>query len=237
MGATHALEAESPEECLHLFDKACAGTTAFFMTEAKSFAWWLLDHGLDHGYVFFKTQLQLRNWLRPGRRWVLKWPYHLWHLESLLKTFPDATVIHLHRDPRQAVPSVCSLAAATRAPFCEGIDASALGKFWLEYYAAGLERGFKAGQKAHADQIIDGRYPDLIEHPLSVIEQIQNIVNLDSYENWIESITTSLETTPTIRPRNHHYTPARFGLDPDQILERFSSYIQNYGLSAENEHQ
>ena len=226
-GAIHALEAEKPEECLHLFDKACAGTSAFFMTEAKSFAEWLLEHGIRHGYDFYKVQLQLLNWLRPGRRWVLKWPYHLWHLETLLKTFPDATVIHLHRDPGQSIPSVCSLAVAARAPFCEGIDAVALGKFWLDYYEVGLTRGLKARQKANADKIIDVRYPDLIAKPLSVIAQIQNIINLNSYDAWTVSIKTNLKAIRKKQPRLHHYTPAQFGLDADQILERFAGYIED----------
>ena len=174
------MPAEKPEECLHLFDKACAGTTSFFMSEAKSFAGWLLDHGIKHGYEFYKMQLQLLNWLRPGRQWVLKWPYHLWHLETLLDTFPDAIIIHLHRDPCQAIPSVCSLAAAARAPFCESIDSAALGEFWLNYYAAGLERGLKTRHKFGRSRIIDIRYPDLKADPLSVIRQIQMIINLDT---------------------------------------------------------
>jgi hypothetical protein len=235
--AIHALEAERPEECLHLFDKACAGTTSFFMTEAKSFAWWLLDHGIHHGYDFYKIQLQLLNWLRPGRQWILKWPYHLWHLETLLETFPGATVMHLHRDPCQSIASVCSLAAAARAPFCESIDDAALGEFWLNYYAAGLERGLKARLKAGVNQIIDIRYSDLKEDPLSVIAQIQKIINLDSCETWTKSIKINQKTIQKKRPRLHHYTPSQFGLNTDQILERFSSYIQDYDLSAEVEHQ
>jgi hypothetical protein len=234
--AIHSLEADKPEECLHLFDKACAGTTSFFMSEAKSFAGWLLDHGIQHGYEFYKIQLQLLNWLRPGRQWVLKWPYHLWHLETLLDTFPDAIVIHLHRDPCQAIPSVCSLAAAARSPFCESIDKTALGKFWLNYYAAGLERGLKTRHKAGANQIIDIRYPDLKTDPLSVIDQIQKIINLDNYETWAKSIKINSKTTQKKRPGLHHYTLSQFGLDTDLILERFSSYIENYNLSFEVVH-
>jgi hypothetical protein len=230
--AIHALEAERPEECLHLFDKACAGTTSFFMTEAKSFAWWLLDHGIQHGYDFYKIQLQLLNWLRPGRQWVLKWPYHLWHLETLLKTFPDATVIHLHRDPCQSIPSVCSLAAAAQAPFCESIDNAALGEFWLNYCEAGLKRGLTARQKANADQIIDIRYPDLKEDPLSVIDQIQNTINLGESESWTKSLKLNSTASKKKRPPHHHYTIAQFGLDSDQIRERFSSYIEDYDLSS-----
>jgi len=233
----HALEAEGPEECLHLFDKACAGTTSFFMTETNSFTWWLLDHSPQSGYDFFKSQLQLLNWQRPGRQWVLKWPYHLWHLETLLKTFPDATVIHLHRDPRQAIPSVCSLAAAARAPFVENIDYKALGEFWLKYCAAGLERGLKARQQAKANQIIDIRYSDLKMDPLSVINQIQRIVKLDGMEAWTAALEADLRTAPIDRPQSHHYTPAQFALAADQIRERFSGYIQDYELSADVVHR
>jgi len=228
--AIHALEAERPEECLHLFDKACAGTTSFFMTEAKSFAWWLLDHGIQHGYDFFKVQLQLLNWLRPGRKWVLKWPYHLWHLEALFKTFPDATVIQLHRNPSQSVPSVCSLALAARAPFCESIDAAALGEFWLNYCEAGLKRGLAARQKVNANQIIDIRYPDLKADPLSIIDQIQNVVRMDGFDTWTETLKTNLNKSENKRRQPHHYTRAQFGLEAAQIRERFSGYIEDYDL-------
>jgi hypothetical protein len=228
--AIHALEAERPEECLHLFDKACAGTTSFFMTEAKSFAWWLLDHGIQHGYDFYKIQLQLLNWLRPGRQWVLKWPYHLWHLESLLKTFPDATVIHLHRDPCQSIPSVSSLAAAASAPFCESIDAAALGEFWLDYCKAGLIRGLKARQKTGVNQIIDIRYPDLKEDPLTVIDQIQNTIRLDNDATWSNTLKINSKTTVKQRQGHHRYSLSQFGLDADLIRERFAGYIQDYDL-------
>ena len=228
--AVHPLEAERPEECLHLFDKACAGTTSFFITEAKSFAWWLLDHGIQHGYDFFKIQLQLLNWLRPGRQWVLKWPYHLWHLDALLKTFPDATIVQLHRDPCQAIPSVCSLAALTRSSFCESIDVAALGKFWLDYYEAGLARGFEARAKFNKKQIIDIRYPDLKHNPLSVVNQIQNTINLIESEVWTISLEANSKSIEEKASKHHHYAMDQFGLDPEEIRQRFSRYIEDYDL-------
>jgi Sulfotransferase family len=231
--AVHPMQTQKPEECLHLFDKACVGTTSFFISEAQSFAWWLLDHGIEHGYDFYKIQLQLLNWLRPGRQWVLKWPYHCWHLDTLLQTFPDAAVIHLHRDPREAIPSVCSLAAAARAPFCEGIDVKALGKFWLSYCEAALQRRSTALVKADNNRAIDIRYQDLKQNPLSVIHQIQKTINLDGSEAWIKSLQTYSKTLERKVPGRHHYSPAQFGLDADQIHERFSRYIEDYGIAAQ----
>jgi hypothetical protein len=228
--AVHAMPAEKPEECLHLFKNAAMGTTAFFITEAKSMAWWLLDQDVGPGYHFYKDQLKLLNWLRPGRRWVLKWPFHLWHLDSLIEAFPDATIIHLHRDPREALPSVCSLAALARSSFCESIDNEELGKFWLDYCEAGLQRGLTAREKADENQVIDIRYPDLKKNPLSVINQIQNTINLGESDAWTESIQANSKAREKKVPGRHHYAMAQFGLDPNEIQERFSKYIEDYDL-------
>ncbi len=224
----HPMAPEKTEECLHLFEKACAGTTAFVITEAKAFAWWLLEQGMDQGYRFFKIQLQLLNWLRHGRRWVLKWPYHLWHLDTLLKTFPDAIVLQLHRDPREAIPSACSLATAARAPFCEHIDTEALGKFWLDYYEAGLKRSENARKGIGNNQIVDIRYPDLVQYPRFVIEKIQNNLKLPESESWRQSLPEDSKVNP---PKRHCYARAKYGLDPDKIRERFEKYIEDYDLS------
>ena len=228
----HAMPAENPEECLHLFENALYGTTGFFITEAKTYAWWLLDQDVQHGYEFYKIQLQLLNWQRPGQQWVLKWPYHLWHLDTLLKTFPDATIIHLHRDPDQAIGSVCSLAAIARSSFCASIDDDALGQFWLDYNAAGLQRSFSARQKAAAGQIIDIRFPDLMADPLSEINRILRAADLDSDTVWLNSLRANLKTQPKKKQISHRYAPSQFGLDSGKIRERFTDYMADYELAS-----
>ncbi len=226
----HPMAPEKAEECLHLFEKACAGTTAFVITEAKSFAWQLLEQGIQQAYEFYKIQLQLLNWLRPGQRWVLKWPYHLWHLDSLLETFPDASIIQLHRNPHEAIPSVCSLSTAARAPFCEQIDTEALGKFWLNYYEAGLQRSKKARDSAGNDQIIDIRYPDLMQDPRSVIEEIQDKAELNESEMWLQFLQDGLKVNP---PKRHHYIMDQYSLNANEIRERFAEYIEDYDLTVQ----
>ena len=226
----HAMPAEKPEECLHLFENALCGTTGFFITEAKSYAWWLLDQDVQHGYEFYKMQLQLLNWQRPGQRWVLKWPYHLWHLDTLLKTFPDATVIHLHRNPGEAIGSVCSLAALARSSFCASIDNAALGQFWLDYNEAGLQRGFTAREKAGADQILDIRYPDLMADPLAEISRILKALDLDSDIVWFNSLRANLKPQPMKKQLSHRYALSQFGLDSGKMRKRFAAYMTDYGL-------
>ena len=227
----HRMDPLKPEECLHLFEKACAGTTAFFITEAKSFAWWLLDHGMQQGYEFYKAQLQLLSWLRPAKRWIVKWPYHLWHIDTLLKTFPDAIVIILHRDPREAIPSVCSLAALARASFCESIDTAALGRFWLDYSEAGLQRSEMARKNARADQIIDINYPELTKDPQSVMQYMLNQIDLSTDKPWFNSLGIDLKMKEA-KQKQHQYALSQFGLSAVKIRARFAEYIEKYDLSS-----
>jgi len=228
----HDMPAEKPEECLHLFENAFCGTTGFFITEAKDYAWWLLHQDIQHGYEFYKMQLQLLNWQRPGQQWILKWPYHLWHLDSLLKTFPDAIIIQLHRDPAKAIGSVCSLAAIARSSFCTKIDVAALGQFWLDYNEAGLQRGFIAREKAGADQIIDVRYPDLMADPVGEINRILKSVDLDSNTFWLDALRAGLKPQPKNRQKHHRYALSQFGLNPAKIRERFTDYMADYALDS-----
>ncbi len=226
----HPMAAEKPEECLHLFENAGMGTTAFFITEAKSVAWWLLDHDIGPGYRFYEYQLKLLNWLRPGGRWVLKWPYHLWHMDALLDAFPDATVIHIHRHPQEAIASVCSLAALARGPFCERIDNAALGQFWTEYNEAGWERGLASRAKAGPGQIIDVGYADLITDPSAVIQRILATADLEPYDPWLNSLPSGRTKKQENNGERHQYTLSQFGLDADNIRRRFNDYIKTYDL-------
>ena len=228
----HSMAAEKPEECLQLFENAGMGTTAFFITEAKSFAWWLLENDIRPGYRFYEYQIKLLNWQRPGRRWVLKWPYHLWHMDALLAVFPDATVIHIHRDPREAIPSVCSLAALARKPFCERIDNAALGQFWTDYNEAGWERGLASRVKAGPGQIIDVGYADLTANPSAVIQRILATADLEPDDPWLNSLPSGRTKKQEKNRECHQYALSQFGLDEDNIRGRFADYIKTYDLES-----
>ena len=226
----HAMPAEKPEECLHLFENACLGTNAFFITEAKKIAWWLFDNDMRQGYEFYKNQLKLLNWLRPGERWVLKWPYHLWHLKALLDTFPDATIIHVHRHPREAIPSVCSLAALARTSFCESVDGAALGRFWLDYYEAGLQRALQTRNSSHGQRFIDVRYSDLVSSPFEVIQHILQTTGIETAPDWLNAIRADGKNKKQPNPSGHHYALSQFHLDENEVRERFADYIRDYDL-------
>ena len=52
-----------------------------------------------------------------NKRYLLKAPHHLLHLEAILDVFPDANFVFTHRKLSQIVPSFCSLIIAVNEQF------------------------------------------------------------------------------------------------------------------------
>jgi hypothetical protein len=140
-------------------------------------------------------------------------------------------VVQLHRDPVEAIGSVCSLAAIARSSFCASIDDAALGQFWLDYNHAGLQRGFTTRETTAADQIVDIRYADLMADPIAAIHRILDAANLASDPVWLNSMRVRLKRQSKKKLSRHLYTPSQFGLDPDKIRQRFTAYMADYDLN------
>ena len=61
----------------------------------------------DHrdAYRFHRKVLQTLQQRARGRRWVLKAPSHLGQLRALFAVYPEARIVHIHRDPLE-VPAL-----------------------------------------------------------------------------------------------------------------------------------
>src|SRR3546814_11023491 len=66
-------------------------------------AWWQCQSE-EAAYRHFYKCVQLIGMNDPDKRWLLKNPGHIEHLDMLFAIFPDAKVIQTHRDPAKAVP-------------------------------------------------------------------------------------------------------------------------------------
>src|SRR5690606_12748419 len=115
--AAHYVPIDGPEECFFLLENDFVSSTMFNTYGAYDYADWLLEQDLRPSYRFLRQQLQLLSVDQPARRWVLKCPFHLWHLDALLDAFPDARFVFTHRDVAESLPSNCSLSAMTTSKF------------------------------------------------------------------------------------------------------------------------
>ena len=74
-----------------------------------------------------------------SKRYLLKGPIHLLNLDTLVKTFPDASLVYTHRPLSKAVPSTLSLFQHVLDPI--GVDTNS--DKWIKRYGIVLVFGYK----------------------------------------------------------------------------------------------
>jgi hypothetical protein len=175
-------------------------------------------------YREYRTQLQILQAHHSEDRWILKSAVHLFSLRALLHIFPDALVVQTHRDPRKAIPSLCSLVSCFRTMVCSNCAPEELGPECLIHARTALARGRSAREGRPSRQFLDIEFRELIRDPIGEVKKIHEYFNL----GWDGSAEKRMKTwlaanTPT-HQSVHRYSMAQFGLDEDQVLTSMSSF-------------
>jgi len=114
LSTIHPLFPTGPDECIQLLKNSFMSHSFSLMGDIPSYLEWLEKQDMIPVYKFYRQQLQLLQWRTPGQPMILKSPSHLFAIDALLKVFPDASVIQLHRDPIKVIPSFCSFLTIPR---------------------------------------------------------------------------------------------------------------------------
>ncbi len=222
--SAHYVPIDGPEECFFLLENDFVSSTMFNTYGGYEYADWLLEQDLRPTYRFFRQQLKILSYRHPNRRWVLKCPLHLWHLDSLLDAFPDARIVFTHRDVTEALPSNCSLSAMTTSKFARSTDLEELGRFWRHYYRQGLSRAMEVRKRIPDDQYIDVPLPWLSKRPAEALEAIYRRFDLGYGEDVRAELMGALRKNPKQTKGEHRYTAEQFGLAPSQLRREFADY-------------
>ena len=99
--AMHPFGATLAEECVSLFMYDVRTLALETQAHVPSYARWLEQADMSPVYAQHRLALPtLQVHASPPERWILRrHPDHLWHLEALLASYPDARIIWTHRDP------------------------------------------------------------------------------------------------------------------------------------------
>ena len=156
------------------------------------------------------------------KRWVLKNPSHLFALDALLATYPDALVIQCHRPPETIMASMCSLSEHTTAGWSNSFVGATIGADALETWSRGLERFNTVRAQHNPAQFCDVDYVELIRDPLSCVDGIYTHFGIEmtgTARASIQQIDEESKQGP--RAPKHRYALADYGLTEEQVKERF----------------
>lgn len=218
----HRIDADSPEESSVLLDNAGLGIYFLHAFGAHAHGRRLANADLTPAYRSMRAELQLLQHLKgEERRLVLKCPFTIGHLATFLDVFPDASVVLVHRDPVEALSSVCRLSATLQASFCASVDAAAIGTFWRDTHldAARRVRALRAGLPQ--GRLVEVDYHELIADPVASVTRLGPHLDLELDRT---TLAAALTTTRSDRAPIPHRL-ADYGLNEAAVRDLFADYI------------
>jgi hypothetical protein len=225
----HYASADTPEECVLLHAYAMHGVQMGTEIMLEPYASWYRSQPLDEMYAYYKQQLQLLDWQRPGKRWLLKAPAHMWGIDALVRTFPDVSIVWSHRDPLSCTASICSMTQALMQDQVE-IAPQVLGPIVMDFYATSLERGLEARDRLEPSRFLDVNHDSFVAGGLAVAERIYEHFGLPLEPATRALLETHVAEHPRGKHGSHEYSLEAFGITPEDAKKRFASYIDRFEI-------
>jgi hypothetical protein len=227
----HFASADTPEECVLLHALTLNGVHHGVEVMLEPYARWYRDQDLLPMYRYYRTLLQMLDWQRPGDRWLLKAPAHMWAIEPLLEVFPGTSVVWSHRDPLACTASICSMTHALGQGSL-ATPKKELGPVVMDFYATSLERGLEARDRSDAARFVDVAHDEFVDTPDAVVERIYGHFGLDLSASARGAMKAHADANPKGKHGAHKYSLEEWGLDPVAVRERFAPYIERFGIEV-----
>jgi len=190
---------------------------------------WILDQDNRPAYDVHKRWLQHLQWRNPRKRWVLKAPTHLHHLEALLSVYPDAQIVMCHRHPAGVISSMVSLLTTYRRNFMTQVDPISYALEQVNYWTSGLRRS-TAFRRAHQEvRIFDVGHNRIVANPLGTVEQIYDHFGLEFTSQARTALMAFIADNPQDKHGAHKHGIEYLGFTKARIEEIFEDYIREFG--------
>lgn len=226
----HFADADTPEECVIpmalTFENVHMGIEVLIEPYASFFR----NLDLRPQYVYYRELLKMLDWQRPGERWLLKSPAHLWGLDALVEVFSDCGIVITHRDPLEAVASYCSM-METLAQSQGYSPQPNFGETVLDFCATSLERGYAVRDQSDPARFIDIRFSDFIADSMQVVRDIYDHFELPLTPEAKRAIEGYLRDHPRDKHGVHEYDLGQYGLRAEDVTDRLGWYIDRFELA------
>ncbi|MEH6584677.1 MAG: sulfotransferase [Halioglobus sp.] len=230
----HEMGGRIPSECGQLMVGTFISDQIAALHQTPSYSMWCAQANYLPVYEYHKKILQILQWKNPRQRWLLKAPEHQVHLETLLQVYPDARIVQTHRDPLKCMASTTSLMGtlyhmrsdqAFNAEMFENIIMGEATANRLEHIIEQRENGVVP--KAN---IADSRYQDLMDAPMSCIENIYMHFNMSLSSAARNNMLQYLESKPKGKFGAHRY---EVGEQRNKERPLFKRYQELYDVPDE----
>ncbi len=231
----HPIAPDLPQECIAIGAQVFMSIQFHTTHNVPSYEDWFERDSQDLAYAFHHRLLQHLQAKRPGNRWLLKAPGHLFGLEGLLKRYPDAKIIQTHRDPLRVMASMASHATVLRRAFSDSADPELIAADWADRWARALDTFLAVRDRAQPQQFLDVSYEAIDTSPLETAERVYDFLGWPITASARAAMDRFLAANPKNKHGVHRYSLAQYGLDRNVELKRFRGYCERFDIAVQAE--
>ncbi len=228
----HPIGAMLPQECLALHALQFASYEFVTTFPVPAYWAWLRQQDLRTSYEIQHDMLQHLQSGYGGDHWILKTPSHLMWLDTLLDVFPDALLVHTHRDPTTVLASVSSLMFHFRSAFSDDVDPHEVGRDQLDAWAWALQRTIAVRDQLPDDRVVDVHFADTLRDPVGTVTRIHDHFGIEMTDRAVDGVHAYLAANPRDKHGHHDYQLSDFGLHEGQVSERFAAYRDRFDIDG-----
>jgi hypothetical protein len=226
----HEVAPDLPQECIAITAQVFMSIQFHTTHDVPSYQTWLEGASQRLGYDFHHRFLQHLQAKSEGARWVLKAPGHLFALEGLLERYPDARIVHTHRDPLRVMASMASHATVLRRAFSDKADPRKIAADWADRWARALDKFLAVRERAPSAQFLDVGFESIESDPLGTVERVYDFLGWPLTGSARSAMQSFLDANPKNKHGVHSYTLEQFGLSRAAQMERFRSYCERFDI-------
>jgi hypothetical protein len=228
----HPIAPDLPQECIAITAQVFMSIQFHTTHDVPSYQDWFEETSQDLGFDFHHRFLQHIQAKSSGSRWVLKAPGHLFALEGLLKRYPDARIVHTHRDPLRVMASMASHATVLRRAFSDHAEPKSIAADWADRWARALDKFLAVRDRAPANQFLDVRFESIESDPVGTVERVYDFLGWRLTATARDAMNRFLAANPKNKHGVHRYTLEQFGLSRAAEATRFRSYCERFEISV-----
>ncbi len=185
-------------------------------------------HDQTPHYEYLARQLKAMQFLRGGRRWLLKSPQHLEQVPVLDRVFPGSIVVFTHRDPVPVALSMVAMITYSARMHRSPVPVKEIAASWIDRLDDMLAALVRDRDVIGPDRSIDVRFDDFMADEVGVAKRVYALASEPFTDDVRTSVGAYLEGHRRGRLGNVETSCAMFGLDEADLRARFAPYVERF---------
>jgi hypothetical protein len=196
---------------------------------------WVCECDMRSALKWHRRFLQVLQWKTPGKRWALKSPQHLWHLQHIHREYPDALFVQTHRDPVKIVISTSNLAATLQGMASDRVDLHKVTRYYAHALAQGYNNtvAYRKSGMIPENQVVDLYFRDFMADQVGTVRRAYEHFGMSLSDSTAAAMQSFLDDNPADKHGKHLYSLANTGMEEAELRALFTDYEAYFNVPRE----